>query len=611
MRRKVFSFFLVLLFIPWLYCPSLSWAGDTTYVTIKGTDNISDAYINSSDPDMNYSPEVDLRVSSTCNAIISISGLAGFLPANAIINSCICNLYCTVNTTDGNISACQIFKPWDDEAVTWNSWDDRNIWGTAGCQCAGDDGVDNSQDNHCDEHDRDRKATAEATVNITTANTWYGFTISNALAQDWYNQTAGENGILLDYVSGSNAFASSEYTTDTTKIPFVTIGYSINAPPPPSACSLSTAGVDSFGYYAGTDTGSVDTTYTHCYRFQNACNQGNFWGIRTKWKCSSEGEGLFYLALYDDNGTSPYYPQNRLWKANYSKYINTDGWIDSPNFAEALLSPIDSGSWYWVCITTVPSANCMNRYYGFNAGLTDSTLHRWKAGVPDTFSDTLGNGGWTGENNSLQDIEVIYNTLGSEIGEQIQGETKDTIGMWRGALWGNTTANNAICICDTSYNRAGILKRIQMKWQCAGLTSSHFKLGFYSDTLWGAVDIKTAHKPRRKLWASNTGLTANDSLWFGMNTDTASILPTRIYWICYDESTVSGAKCKYVFYRGTDTTSQIRVYRSLTYQTAWPDTFNNSWSTNWMPQDIIAIDSVLGLAPGINPRRARILRSGQ
>ena len=118
----------------------------------------------------------------------------------------------------------RIFKPWvegdengidnDDGDVTWNDWaSDAMEWTTAGCASADDGGSDNSGDGT----GADRKATAESTVDVT-ASGWYSWTISNALAQGWYDETINENGVFMlastaGGATGNNVYASCENAT--------------------------------------------------------------------------------------------------------------------------------------------------------------------------------------------------------------------------------------------------------------------------------------------------------------------------------------------------------------------------------------------------------------
>lgn len=191
---------------------------------IKGTTNVEDANIRSNAANTNYGTLTTISVASIFNTLIRVKNLSTLLPANATITSAVCSLYCTTNTTDGYVYAYRVLKPYTGAGVTWNDWVTTDFeWTTVGCNDAAD-----SVDNSGDGVRPDRWVTPESdSVNVTTVDTWYAFSVSAALAQAWYAGTAVENGILLksSWATPANTFASSEYTTDATKIPFWTITY--------------------------------------------------------------------------------------------------------------------------------------------------------------------------------------------------------------------------------------------------------------------------------------------------------------------------------------------------------------------------------------------------
>lgn len=206
---------------------------------IEGTTNVEDAHIQGGlNANKNYGGAATGSVKSTgpTHFLIRVQNLSSLLPANATITAFVCSAYCTDNTEDATIAAYRNFKPWvegdedgvddDDGDVTYNDWaSDEFEWGTAGCACANDDGVDNNQDGTCDASGRDRKATAEDTENVTTVNTWYAWSVTAALAQGWYDGTINEEGIILPYATaGNNTFATTENATAANR-PFWTITY--------------------------------------------------------------------------------------------------------------------------------------------------------------------------------------------------------------------------------------------------------------------------------------------------------------------------------------------------------------------------------------------------
>ena len=253
-KKTTVTIILSLLFIlAGILTTGLSFADEV--LKISGTTDVEDASMRSNLPDNNYGAMTTLTVSAIFNSVIRVKNLSSLLPANATITACVCSLYCTTSSLEANISAYRVFKPWvegdeigtnnDDGDVTGNDWaSDANEWGTAVCMCAGDDGVDNTQDGTCNAAGRDRKATAEAAAtNVTTGSTWYAWSVTTALAQGWYDGTIEENGIALIYETiGNNAFASTEYITDGTKVPFWTITY-IDGNPPDTVTGVDTTAV--------------------------------------------------------------------------------------------------------------------------------------------------------------------------------------------------------------------------------------------------------------------------------------------------------------------------------------------------------------------------------
>lgn len=218
----------------------LSGNGQAEVLKISDTTNVQDVWIGAgSDADMNYGGQYYMwAITTGDHFLVKVKNLAILLPANAVITSCVCSLYCYTNTIDASISAYRVFKPWveGDQTgqtctgtnATWNNWQCfASAWGTAGVGCAGDDGYDNAQNGTCNVSGRDRKATAEATVNVVTVNTWYGWSISSVLAQGWYDGTIEERGIIFinDGGVGSNRFYSTEY--EAPYLPSWTITYTV------------------------------------------------------------------------------------------------------------------------------------------------------------------------------------------------------------------------------------------------------------------------------------------------------------------------------------------------------------------------------------------------
>ena len=204
--------------------PSVTiWHNDTK--TIEGTTNVEDAALSGTTPDANYGGRTTLLYNgSNVTSLVRVLNVATELGAGATITDCSLYVYNTVGATSAVYGVLQVFKPWvegdedgtddDDGDVTYNDWaSDANEWTTEGVLCEGDDGSDNTQDNSaCNAARRDRKSTAESTVDIDATNTLFAWDISNTLAQAWYDATTNENGVLIKYVSGSTELKQATST---------------------------------------------------------------------------------------------------------------------------------------------------------------------------------------------------------------------------------------------------------------------------------------------------------------------------------------------------------------------------------------------------------------
>lgn len=206
-------------------------------LTVTGTTNIDDVRLASgAGADRNYGIATTYAISATGVGVVAIrvKNLSTLLPANTTILNLTLYLYCTTNTVDGYYQFYRILKPWRegqqnnatcaDSGATSNDWNcTDNEWTTAFCQSAAD-----SVDNDADGARPDRWATpCGDSVNVTTVNTWYAFVIDTSLANSWYRGDFAENGVLIQssFSGYGNTFASSEYTTDATKVPYAVITF--------------------------------------------------------------------------------------------------------------------------------------------------------------------------------------------------------------------------------------------------------------------------------------------------------------------------------------------------------------------------------------------------
>lgn len=223
------------------YPSATVWHNDTK--KIEGTTNVEDARIYSTNPDYNYGSNQGLRVEDVWSTLIRVKNVASELGVRANISACVCSLHGGSGTVPVAFSAYRVFKGdslWNEGTltgsdpadaafgegvVTWNDWsNDGEEWTTAGCNSADDGGGDNSGDGT----GADRKATAEESVTITVTGTWCGIDVSAALAQDWYDGDANENGIVLIRTSGGySSFNSTEYVATPSSRPFWVFTYEI------------------------------------------------------------------------------------------------------------------------------------------------------------------------------------------------------------------------------------------------------------------------------------------------------------------------------------------------------------------------------------------------
>lgn len=218
------------------YPSATIWHNDSK--TIDGEANVEDAYIYISSPDNNYGGnDAIIHYAGYREILIRVKNVASELGGGATISAAVCSVYCYNHGSSSAISAYSVFKPWiegeytgdnGDSGVTYNDWAaDADEWGTEGCLCARDAGVDNSNDDGaCTDANADRKATAEGTETVDAEDTWFGWEVSSALAQAWYDGTKNEEGIFLSGGAATfNYFTSTEWVTTQ---PFWVFTYTAN-----------------------------------------------------------------------------------------------------------------------------------------------------------------------------------------------------------------------------------------------------------------------------------------------------------------------------------------------------------------------------------------------
>jgi len=137
------------------------------------------------------------------------------IPTGYTINSAILQLFTSFSSNSNNVTvrAYALNSPWSEEA-TWLNNTENSAWTSSG---------------------GDYSATLLNEINITqTLNVQYNLTIST-IVRNWVNGTMNNYGIILISSNASSGdwkeMYSSEYITNTSLIPKITIDYTENAPP--------------------------------------------------------------------------------------------------------------------------------------------------------------------------------------------------------------------------------------------------------------------------------------------------------------------------------------------------------------------------------------------
>ncbi len=146
------------------------------------------------------------------------------------IDSMSISLYCTTEN-DATIGMFEVFKPWYEgssngvnepgacDAICWYD-SDSTWWGTTL-----DSASDAGSQNRSSGSGWDRTATAMDSEAVTTVSQWYTFWVDTALAQDWYDGSKDNFGVVFIETTdvGITVFSSSESGSNPPK---VTIYYS-------------------------------------------------------------------------------------------------------------------------------------------------------------------------------------------------------------------------------------------------------------------------------------------------------------------------------------------------------------------------------------------------
>lgn len=193
--------------------------GDTEITFYGGHGGYTqDAYADESQAtEANYGHSDHLKVGSYTGigtkiypAWMRCNGFNDMVPAGSTVDTCICSLYVSAFPGDNvvDLGAYRVFKPWVEgygdnadinDGVTRIDWDADDLeWTTTLSACARDNGVDNSTDGGaCTDANADRKATPESEITISAINEWIEIVIPNALAQEWVDGDANQEGVVL------------------------------------------------------------------------------------------------------------------------------------------------------------------------------------------------------------------------------------------------------------------------------------------------------------------------------------------------------------------------------------------------------------------------------
>ncbi len=223
------------------YPTATIWHNDSPH-TISGTTNVEDGHFVQSASANNYGGLANLQVrahsSFEYRVPIRCKNVSSELGVGATVTNCKLYFYNIINNLTANYAVYRIFKPWVEgtatgsptgTGVTWSDWQRTTLeWGTSGCANADDGGSDNSGDGT----GADRKATAEDTKSVDAVDTWFYWTISNALVQGWYAETINEEGVLLEGTgAGDESYQRFESTEAASNQPYWLITFTTNGAP--------------------------------------------------------------------------------------------------------------------------------------------------------------------------------------------------------------------------------------------------------------------------------------------------------------------------------------------------------------------------------------------
>ena len=187
----------------------------------------SDNRIYLASPNTNYSTDTDLRIGESTSDVNLVARTLlkfnklynGTIPANAIVTSAILSLYLwnDLATSASTVRVFRLKRAWNEAQSTWNSYSDGNNWATPGGFHADD----------CEQTDIGSLALGAA-----EAAGWREWELTPSAIQAIISGSWANNGFLLktdSELSDMYRYYSSEYATDTTKQPKLTVIYTTPA----------------------------------------------------------------------------------------------------------------------------------------------------------------------------------------------------------------------------------------------------------------------------------------------------------------------------------------------------------------------------------------------
>ncbi|RJQ17201.1 hypothetical protein C4573_04070 [Candidatus Woesearchaeota archaeon] len=284
--------------------------GDGTYTTTyqPGPDDGKDNYLWAAFTDTNYGTSSSLLVYKNfdSNALVefNITDIMNINSSISVVNATFFVYKFDSNSGSRNSKVWRIAKNWSEATSSWTNASAGDPWSTAG----GDMG------------------SAEYDSISSTAPVWDPFNVTN-LTKEWINGTYANYGFLIKgggLTTDDQTFYSSDYPTDATLRPKLTITYTLNnaniscedGEMPTVSVFLNQSGKIKEGVL-------FNISSMHRLKFNTTNNYNNtvgtvmFW-IKPSWNGYDNGQYYLFVA---DNSTSNYGNRRELFKASNNSLI--------------------------------------------------------------------------------------------------------------------------------------------------------------------------------------------------------------------------------------------------------------------------------------------------